>query len=205
MTTALRLLLMLSAMLAAGGCERAKQDMYDQPKLKPFAAADQFADGSASRPPLPGTQAASVGPLAGTSSGRVGTAAARDRAALADATQAPPPTLPRLQRGRERYQIYCTPCHSVAGDGDGLVVRRGFPQPPSFHIDRLRQAPDRYLFDVITQGHGIMPPYAGQIEPDDRWAIVGYIRALQLSRHAQADRLAPAARARLDAAPGAGS
>jgi mono/diheme cytochrome c family protein len=205
MSDALRLSIVLMAMLVTGGCERARQDMYDQPKLKPFAATDQFADGSASRSPLPGTEAAAIGPFAGTSSGRIGTSAARDRAALIDATQAPPPTLQRLQRGRERYEIYCTPCHSVAGDGDGLVVRRGFPSPPSFHTDRLRAAPDRYLFDVITQGHGVMPPYAGQIAPDDRWAIVSYVRVLQLSQHVQADKLAPAARARLDAASGSGS
>lgn len=205
MTAVLRLAVLLAVVLVTNACERAKQDMYDQPKLKPYAAAGQFADGSASRSPLPGTEAASAGPFAGTSSGRVGAGAARDRAALLDATQAPPPTLQRLQRGRERYEIYCTPCHSVAGDGDGLVVRRGFPSPPSFHIDRLRHAPDRYLFDVITQGHGVMPPYAGQIEPDDRWAIVSYVRALQLSQHVPADRLTPAARTRLDGASGAGS
>jgi mono/diheme cytochrome c family protein len=94
-----------------------------------------------------------------------------------------------LRRGQERFNIYCSPCHSPVGDGDGMVARRGFPHPPSYHIDRLRNAPDRYLFDVITQGHGVMRSYADRVPADDRWAIVAYIRALQLSQYARLEDL----------------
>jgi mono/diheme cytochrome c family protein len=89
-----------------------------------------------------------------------------------------------LARGRDRFDIYCAPCHSVVGDGDGMVARRGFPHPPSYHTDRLRKAPDEHFFDVITRGYGAMYPYADRLDPSDRWAVVAYIRALQLSQHA---------------------
>src|SRR6185295_19667069 len=91
-----------------------------------------------------------------------------------------------LERGQERYNIYCTPCHDHVGTGQGMVVRRGFRRPPSLHIDRLRQAPLGYFFDVMTNGFGAMPDYAAQISPRDRWCIVAYIRALQLSQGATA-------------------
>ncbi len=102
-------------------------------------------------------------------------------------------------RGQERYSIYCLPCHSAVGDGDGWIARRGFPHPPSYHEERLRQAPDRHFFDVITNGYGIMYSYADRVEPADRWAIVAYIRALQLSQHAPVDTLPAEVRARLPA------
>jgi mono/diheme cytochrome c family protein len=89
-----------------------------------------------------------------------------------------------LKRGRERYGIYCTPCHGQSGQGDGLVVQRGFRRPPTFHADRLRTQPDGYLYDVITNGFGTMPDYAAQVTPRDRWAIVAYLRALQISQNA---------------------
>lgn len=98
-----------------------------------------------------------------------------------------------LARGRERYGIYCAPCHSPVGDGQGMIVQRGFPAPPSYHVHRLRAAPDRHFYDVITHGYGIMYSYAGRVTPADRWAIVAYIRALQLSQHAPAEML-PAGR-----------
>ena len=101
--------------------------------------------------------------------------------------QAPPLTLALLQRGQQRFHIYCTPCHSELGDGNGMVVQRGFPHPPSYHIDRLRQAPTQHFYDVITEGHGAMYSFAGRVAPDDRWAIAAYIRALQLSQHASPD------------------
>jgi hypothetical protein len=104
-----------------------------------------------------------------------------------------------LRRGQQRYTIYCMPCHSPVGDGDGPIVRRGFPHPPSYHIRRLREADDRHFFDVISQGFGAMYSYADRITPEDRWAIVAYIRALQLSQHAPADALPPDLRASLDA------
>jgi cytochrome c len=89
-----------------------------------------------------------------------------------------------LERGRQRYNIYCTPCHDYTGSGRGMIVQRGFPTPPSYHIDRLRQAPVGHFFDVMTNGYGSMYSYASRIEPEDRWRIAAYIRALQLSQHA---------------------
>jgi mono/diheme cytochrome c family protein len=89
-----------------------------------------------------------------------------------------------LQRGQERYRIYCTPCHSELGDGNGMVVQRGFPRPPSYHIDRLRQAPTEHFYDVITNGYGAMYSFADRVQPADRWAIAAYIRTLQLSQNA---------------------
>ncbi|MBN9563367.1 MAG: cytochrome c [Alphaproteobacteria bacterium] len=98
---------------------------------------------------------------------------------------APPPvTLALLERGQERFRIYCTPCHSELGDGHGMIVQRGFPPPPSYHIDRLRAAPVEHFYDVITHGYGAMYSYANRVQPADRWAIAAYIRALQLSQHA---------------------
>jgi mono/diheme cytochrome c family protein len=90
-----------------------------------------------------------------------------------------------LARGRERYDIYCSPCHGLSGDGDGMIVRRGFPAPPSYHTTRLRAAPAQRFFDVITHGYGVMYPYATRIEPHDRWAIIAYVRALQESQNAK--------------------
>ena len=89
-----------------------------------------------------------------------------------------------MARGRERFDIYCSPCHGRAGSGDGMVVRRGYRRPPSLHDDRLRNTPVGHFFDVISNGFGAMPDYAAQINPEDRWAIVAYVRALQLSEHA---------------------
>ena len=96
----------------------------------------------------------------------------------------PPVTLALLERGQERFRIYCTPCHSEIGDGHGMIVQRGFPPPPSYHIDRLRQAPVRHFYDVITSGHGAMYSFAERVQPADRWAIAAYVRALQRSQNA---------------------
>ena len=101
------------------------------------------------------------------------------------AERAPPIDADLLARGRERYDIFCSPCHGFAGKGDGMVVQRGFPAPPSYHSDRLRAAPARHFFDVISNGYGAMYSYAARVEPRDRWAIVAYIRALQESQHAR--------------------
>jgi mono/diheme cytochrome c family protein len=109
----------------------------------------------------------------------------------------PKVTMALLLRGRERFHIYCTPCHSELGDGNGMIVQRGFPAPPSYHIDRLRFAPLQHFFDVITHGHGAMYSYAQRIPPEDRWAIVAYIRALQRSQNVPADQLTPEQRAAL--------
>jgi mono/diheme cytochrome c family protein len=170
------------------GCERAVHEMYDQPKYKPLAPTVLFRDGNSSRPQVAGTVVHSSGALAGSSSGRDGAPCS---------SQEPPANEQLLERGREQFEVFCTPCHSEVGDGDGMIVRRGFPAPPSYHIARLREAPDSHFYDVITNGYGVMYPYADRIAPQDRWAIVAYIRALQLSQHAPAARLSQADLAKL--------
>lgn len=114
-------------------------------------------------------------------------------------TPATPPqlSLALLKRGQQRYRIYCTPCHSELGDGNGMVVQRGFPHPPSYDIERLRSAPTQHFVDVITNGYGDMYSFAGRIAPADRWAIAAYIRALQLSQHATLASLSDAQRSQL--------
>jgi mono/diheme cytochrome c family protein len=200
MTVVLRGLALIWMACALAACEKAKQDMYDQPRYKTFAAGPLFDDGASARVPPAGSQPRARGPFAGSTSGRVGTAAVRTDVAAAEAQTNPYPVdLALLERGRDRYMIYCMPCHSPAGDGDGLVVRRGFPAPPTYHQDRLRTAPDRHFYDVITNGYGVMVPYADRVEPADRWAIVAFIRALQFSQHAPAAALPRKARARLEA------
>jgi mono/diheme cytochrome c family protein len=115
-------------------------------------------------------------------------APAQDTVAWGDAPSRPPAlTLALLRRGQERFRIDCTPCHSELGDGHGMIVQRGFPSPPSYHIDRLRDAPTQHFYDVMTHGYGAMYSFAGRVAPADRWAIAAYIRALQLSQHPPAD------------------
>jgi mono/diheme cytochrome c family protein len=168
------LAVLLAMMLVAGGCHR---DMRDQPRSDPLEASDFFSDGVASRSPVPGTVAR--GQLKADPQLETG---------LVDgklATAFPyPVTAEMIVRGRERYGIFCTPCHGQLGDGQGMVVRRGFKQPSSFHVDRLRGAPPGYLFDVMTNGFGVMSSYASQVPVADRWAIAAYIRALQRSQYA---------------------
>jgi mono/diheme cytochrome c family protein len=192
---------LLLALAALGGCERQMRNMYRQPRYDPDEASALFPNGRTDRPPPAGSVAAAAGDIAGTSSARRG----RDvpaRWEAAYAAQSPPQvTRELLARGQERYTIYCVPCHSPLGDGDGRVARRGFPHPPSYHEQRLRDAPDRHFFDVMTHGHGVMYSYADRVAPDDRWAIVAYIRALQLSQHAALAQLPPGLRARLPTAP----
>lgn len=154
-----------------------QQEMTNQPKYKPYRSSAFFADGRASRPRVEGTVARGQLTLdrhlhTGKIDGQLAT------------TLPFPVTRDLLTRGRERYHIYCAPCHDAIGTGQGMVVRRGFRRPPSYHIDRLRQAPIGHFFDVMTQGFGAMSDYAAQVPPDDRWAIAAYIRALQLSQHA---------------------
>ena len=184
----MRRALLLAALILLGGCEKVMRDMYDQPRYRPMRPSPLFPDGTSARSPVPGTVPAASGVLAGTSSGRVGGDEAQRMAKLDAAQEMPlPTTLQLLQRGRERFDIYCSPCHSVVGDGDGFIARRGFPHPPSYHTDRLRNAPDRHFYDVITNGYGVMYPYANRLDPEQRWAIVAYIRALQLSQYARAE------------------
>ena len=168
----------LLAILVLAGC---RQDMHDQPRFKPLAESDFYADLRSARQPVEGTVAR--GELHEDTyfyTGKIGNNPG-DYMPFAVTEDV-------LQRGRERFDIYCAPCHSRLGDGNGMIVQRGFQQPPSYHTDRLRKAPLGYFFDVMTNGFGAMPDYAQQIRPRDRWCIVAYIRALQLSQNAtQAD------------------
>jgi len=160
--------------LLALGC---RLDMHVEPRYNPEAPSTFFADGRSERPPVPGTVAR--GQLHTDEllyEGKV-------NGIVADVFPFPI-TAADLARGRERYNIYCSPCHDYTGNGDGMIVQRGFPPPPSFHADRLRQAPVGHLFDVITSGFGKMYSYASRVPPEDRWRIAAYIRALQLSQHA---------------------
>jgi Cytochrome C oxidase, cbb3-type, subunit III len=164
----------LVGVLLLAGC---RQDMHDQPRFKPLAKSDFYADLRSARTPVEGTVAR--GQLHEDSylyTGRIGNNPG-DYMPF-------PVTEEVLLRGRERFDIYCSPCHSRLGDGRGMIVQRGFRAPPSYHTERLRNAPLGYFFDVMTQGFGAMPEYASQIPVRDRWAIVAYIRALQLSQHA---------------------
>ncbi len=165
-----------------GGCERIVRNMYDQPKLKEATSTPLFANGESSRPPPPGSVARSVGVVSANSSGRRGDTIVTALDA-ADREQTLPTTIPAamLARGRERYAIYCAICHGPLGGGDGKVPKHGFPAPPSYHLTRLREAPDRHFFDVMSNGYGIMYSYAGRVNASDRWAIVAWIRHLQTS------------------------
>ncbi|MCI2810787.1 c-type cytochrome [Eoetvoesiella caeni] len=202
------LALALPLLLQLPGCERMLHNMYDQPRGKAYRSSEMFPDGSGSRTPPPGTVVYARGARPGSSSGRLGAQEAereaRDSAAL---TQPYPLNEQLLAHGRERFNIYCMPCHSAVGDGDGRIVQRGFPAPPSYHGDRLRGVPDRYIYTVISNGYGVMASYADRLSPSERWAIVAYVRALQLSQHAKLDHLpaAVAAQARKALAVQAGT
>ncbi len=203
-----RALMVIGMSLALAGCERAMHDMYKQAKYKPLEPSAVFDDGNSSRPQVAGTVPRSAGTIAGASSGRrgdvvlvappgsaIGVDAQGRSLARGTATSTvergnPLPITARLlARGRERFDIFCAPCHSRAGDGNGMIARRGFPAPPSYHAERLRKAPDSHFYDVISDGYGAMYSYADRVAPEDRWAIVAYIRALQLSQHAPASVL----------------
>jgi mono/diheme cytochrome c family protein len=176
----------------AVGAAACRQDMHDQPKYQPLEPSAFFPDGRASRPVVEGT----------VPRGRLHTETAwlTGRAGKDWIRTAPIAVTPELlARGRERFDIFCAPCHDRVGTGRGMIVQRGFKQPPSFHIDRLRQAGDGYFFETITLGFATMPSYAAQIPVADRWAIVAYVRALQLSQGATLADVPPAARARLEA------
>lgn len=172
----MKLLVPLCLLMLASCDEMAVQPRYDD-----YEPSALFADGKAMQSPPAGT-------------------VSRDAPArLAALRERPRLTLELLERGRERFDIYCTPCHGYAGYGDGTVPARGFPKPPSFHIERLRDAPSEHFVQVITDGHGVMYSYADRVPPADRWAIAGYIRALQASQGVPVDVLPDAARAELEA------
>lgn len=163
------------ALATVAGCHR---DMRDQPRYEPLEPSDLFANGQSARPLIAGTVAR--GTIDANGILQTGKVQGRFATEL-------PMKIDRkfLHRGQERFDIFCAPCHGRTGVGDGMIVQRGFHRPPSFHSDRLREVPHGHFFDVITNGFGDMPRYAPQIPARDRWAIVAYVRALQLSQHAQ--------------------
>ncbi len=184
----------------AAGCEQGLHQMYDQAKYKPLTPTQLFGDGNSSRPQVPGSVPHSSGALAESQQRPQRPACRPRRCPRASGANPLPITVTLLSAGRERFNIYCAPCHSRAGDGDGMIARRGFPPLRAYHTDRLRNAPDSHFYQVISEGYGVMYPYADRIAPDDRWAIVAYIRALQLSQHAPSTSLDADDRARLGAA-----
>jgi len=191
--TSARGLLIALAILTLPAC---RQDMHDQAKLEPLEASAFFGDGMAARQPVEGTVARGLLRADRHLYDGVGPDGAPA------ATFPFPVTREILTRGQERFGVYCSPCHGLAGTGEGMIVERGFTRPVSFHDERLRQAPPGYFYGVITNGFGQMASYAGPVAPRDRWAIVAYIRALQLSQDAPAAALSPEDLARLDDAGG---
>jgi mono/diheme cytochrome c family protein len=169
--------------LTTAGCtgntpiEKIRLAMYDQPKYQPLEASSFFRDGRGSRQPVKGTVARGQLNLdEHFYTGKAGDAPV--------ATFPFPVTEQVLERGREQFDVFCSPCHDRAGTGNGLIVKRGMKRPPSFHTDRLREVEVGYLYDVIRNGFGVMYSYGSRIPPEDRWAIVAYVRTLQLSQHA---------------------
>ena len=187
--------LLALAAVALGGC---RQDMHNQPKYQPLEASELFPDGAASRTPVEGTVARGL--LREDS--RLYRGLEADGSFVAEIPV--PMTAEMVARGRQRFDIFCSPCHGRTGEGQGMIVQRGFKQPESFHVDRLVDTQDGYFYDVISNGFGQMSSYASQVKPEDRWAIVAYVRALQLSRRVPADLLTTDERQRLtSAAPAA--
>ena len=175
----MKIALLLLMAITLAGCD---QNMAVQPKYGEYAEAPLFRSSSARNPP----------------------AGAMARDALQrqeDAKRRPALTAELLDRGRARFTIFCAPCHGAGGDGNGRIVQRGMPSPTSYHDPRLIAADDQHFFDVITNGYGAMYSYAARVPPRDRWAIVAYIRALQLSRRASLDDVPADQRARLEAMP----
>jgi mono/diheme cytochrome c family protein len=163
----------VACLIFSGGCEYLKQDMANQPKNRPLSPSPFFEDGRSERPLVENTVAR-------------GALANDELFVPKDSNAFPLPVdLALLERGEERYKIFCSPCHGLQGDGNGMVAMRGMKRPPPYHQDRLRQAPNGYFYDNITNGFGQMLGYSAQIPPRDRWAIIAYIRALQLSRNAK--------------------
>ena len=200
------LLLLLLPLIIATGCRR---DMQDQPKMKPMRSSTFFSDGLSTRQPIEGTvprgflredtelftgkKAKAPGATATTTPATPQTTGTSGNDFPNDVDKFPfPITKEIVVRGHERYDIFCSACHGLTGNGDGMIVRRGFRQAASFNNDRLRQAPVGHFFDAMTNGWGAMPAYASQIPVQDRWAIVAYIRALQISQQNPAAAASPA-------------
>ena len=183
--------LCVALLLLATGC---RQKMADQPRYDPLEPSDFFEDGMSARPRIAGTVAR--GELSGNpffDTGKV-------NGAIANGFPMPV-TLEVVNRGEDRFNIYCSQCHGRVGDGNGMIPSRGYRRPPSFHTATLRNAPTGHLFDVMTNGFGAMPPYGRMIPPQDRWAIAAYIKALQLSQSATVADVPATERGKLDSQP----
>ncbi len=166
-------LLVTVCLFVLSGCNNTlRQDMANQPRQNPLSPSDFFQDGRSERPIIENTV--------------VRGSIENDQLAVPkDSNVFPLPlTMELLERGEDRYKIFCTPCHGLQGDGQGMVTLRGMKHPPTYHQERLRNVPNGYIYDVITNGFGAMNGYSAQLTPSDRWAIVAYVRALQLSRNA---------------------
>ena len=172
---ATRVLAIVVMSVAVGAC---RQDMHNGPRYRPLRVSEFFSDGSSARMPVANT--VSRNPLADDDellyTGKV-------NGTIANVFPMPV-TKAVLDRGQERFNVYCSPCHGRTGEGNGMIVQRGFRQPPSYHEERLRNVPVGYFFDVMTNGFGAMQDYSAQVTVPDRWAIAAYIRVLQLSRSA---------------------
>jgi mono/diheme cytochrome c family protein len=176
---------LLAGCIGLAACGSLRQDMANQPRQNPLSPSSFFPDGRSERPLAENTVARG--------------AVAEDVLFVPKESNAfpLPLTAELLERGQERYAIFCSPCHGLQGDGVGMVVMRGMKHPPSYHQERLRQVPNGYLYDVVTNGFGAMYGYSAQIPPRDRWAIIAYLRALQLSRNAPVAELPPDLRQKL--------
>ncbi|HEX7287395.1 MAG TPA: cytochrome c [Candidatus Angelobacter sp.] len=192
-------LLALQAAFLMAGC---RQDMQNQPKMIPLRSTEFYPDRRSARYPMAGTvpkledavmDREQLDPGSYFLTGRRGPVFGNDLPF--------PLTLEVMKRGQERFNIYCAPCHSQVGDGNGMIVQRGFKHPPTFHQQRLRNAPLGHFYEVISGGWGAMPDYAAQIKPEDRWKIAAYIRALQRSQNPEPDDVTAADREKLNAPP----
>jgi mono/diheme cytochrome c family protein len=195
-------LLAVAAATVLSGC---RQDMHNQPKFIPLRSSEFYPDQRSARYPIPGTvprledaavDREQLDPNSYFLSGKHGSVFGNDLPANMKLDKS------LLLRGQDRYNIYCTPCHSKVGDGNGMIVQRGFKHPPTFHQARLRNAPIGHFYDVIANGLGAMPDYATQIHPEDRWAIAVYIRVLQRSQAAKESDVAAEDRSKLSEPPG---
>jgi mono/diheme cytochrome c family protein len=186
-----RLKLLLLASVTLVGC---RQDMQDQPRYKPLAGTDFFGDARSARPLPEGTVA--------RDHLRIDSARYTGKVNGEDVDYFPfSITRADVLRGQERFNIYCSPCHSRLGDGEGMIVRRGFRKAGNYHTEKLLKAPVGHFFDVMSNGFGAMPSYASRVEPDDRWRIAAYIRVLQLSENATIQDVPADERAKLEAQP----
>lgn len=183
-----KLALAATLLLTAAAC---RQDMHDQPKYRGLRGSEFFPDGQGARPMVSNTVARGhLNEDVLLNTGKDG---------QNDTTVFPfPVTDEVMARGQERFNIYCSPCHGRTGNGDGMIVRRGYRRPPVFSDERLRNAPLGHFYDVITNGFGAMPDYQAQIPVNDRWAIVAYLKALQYSMYAPLDAVPAADRGKLD-------